>query len=287
MQLRHLFAVSILSAVGLASTACMDGSTGRVSLNLATRPSASGAASSLAAAGDSAVFALGTDTVIARSVELVLSEIELKPVESAVSCGDDGPDGELDADSTDGAAGSDGEHEDECDEIETASMLVQPGLGTNPEHAITVNLPVGTFDELKFKIHKPEDDSPADQAFIAANPDFAHISIRVTGTYSAAGTRSDFTFTSDLNARQEVAFDPPLAVADASTTSLTIRFDLSRWFVNAAATALVNPTTANPGGVNEHVVRDNIRGSIRAFRDDDHDGEDDDHEDGGHEDGDH
>jgi hypothetical protein len=40
----------------------------------------------------------------------------------------------------------------------------------------------------------------------------------------------------------------------------------------------VDPASANEGGANENLVRDNIRASIDAFRDDDHDGHDDDHE---------
>jgi hypothetical protein len=40
----------------------------------------------------------------------------------------------------------------------------------------------------------------------------------------------------------------------------------------------VDPATANKGGLNENLVRDNIRVSIDAFRDNDRDGHDDDNE---------
>jgi hypothetical protein len=74
-----------------------------------------------------------------------------------------------------------------------------------------------------------------------------------------------------------VELNPPLTLAADGPVNLTIRFDIGTWFVNASGTALINPTTALKGAANEEVVRDNIRASIRAFRDDDRDGEDDDH----------
>jgi hypothetical protein len=65
-------------------------------------------------------------------------------------------------------------------------------------------------------------------------------------------------------------------VAEGSATNVTLRLDVARWFVSG--TALVDPATANKGGLNENLVRDNIRASIDAFRDDDRDGHDDDNE---------
>jgi hypothetical protein len=262
MNPRPLLAASALAIIALTA-ACSESNTGRLSLGFASRPATSGGALSLAAAGDSAVFTFGNDTIILRSVEIVLREIELKPLEDVAGCMD---------------SEAEGEHDDECEEIETGPMLVDVGLGGSVEHAITVDIPAGTFDQMEFKIHKPEDHSAEDLAFIAAHPDFASISLRVRGTYSAAGARTDFTFTSDLDAEQEIELDPPLVVAADGAVNVTIRFDIGRWFVNAPRTALVNPATALAGGANENLVRDNIRASIRAFRDDNHDGDDDDHE---------
>lgn len=251
----------------LAAAACSESIMGNVSLALSSgggsNPPLAAAAGSLApafaprvvAAGDSTVIALGNDTIVLRSVELVLREVELERVETA--------------DCDDSMA------TDDCEEIERGPMLVSVPLGaTATETQVTIAAEPGMFNELEFEIHKP--DEVDDAAFIAANPDFADISIRVTGTYSQAGTRSDFTFTSDLNEEQEVILDPPLTIADGSETTVTLRLDVSRWFLNAGGSALVNPVTANKGGANENLVRDNIRASIDAFRDDDHDGQDDD-----------
>jgi len=258
-----LFAAPLLGAL---LAACTD-ATGRLSLALSSvRPAGSAASASLAGApgaagapavvttGDSTVIILGNDTVIVRGAQLVLREIELKRVEAAA------------CDNIEGNG--------DCEEFETGATLVTLPLGsTATETMISVNAPVGMYDKLEFEVHKPE--APADAVFIASNPSFDGVSIRVTGTFSQAGTRSDFTFTSDLNARQEVVLPNPLTVSEGQPANVTLRVDIAAWFLNAAATALVDPASANKGQPNENVVRDRIQASIEAFRDDNQDGHDD------------
>jgi hypothetical protein len=249
--------------VMLAAVACSDGTTGTLTLALTTArplgaplaaaPAGRSAAPKVTMAGDSTVIALGNDTLVIRSVEVVLREIQLERVETA-QC-DDIMDN------------------DDCEEFETGPVLVSLPLGaTATVTQVAIDAPAGMFNELEFEIHKP--DAVDDAAFIAAHPTFADVSIRVTGTFSKAGTRTDFTYTTDLNEQQEIALDPPLTVAEGATTNVTLRLDLARWFVNG--TVLVDPATANKGGPNENLVRDNIRVAIDAFRDDDRDGHDDD-----------
>lgn len=265
MQTRFLPFAALLTAV--ATTACSENTAGRVTLALSSGSAPGGAltahlsaagnpagARTVAAAGDSVVIALGDDTLIIRSVEVVLRDIELEKVEVA-DC--------------DAIAGN-----DDCEEFESGPVLVSLPLGAATEVAIAIDAPAGMYDELEFRVHKPDelDDAP----FIAANPLFADHSIRVSGTFSQAGARTDFTFMSDLNDDQEVVLAPPLTVSEGNATTVTLRLDVSTWFLSGDQTALVDPATANNGGVNENVVRDNIRASIDAFRDEDRDGRDDD-----------
>ncbi len=247
--------------------ACSGDGTGRLTLALSSvRPAAptpsaavSGAAASpsVVMAGDSTKIALGSDTVILRSVQVVLRKVELKRVE-AIAC--------------DNVVGN-----DDCEEFVSAPALVALPLGNvATETVVTVNAPAGMYDELEFEVHKPG--LPEDAAFFAANPTFEDVSIRVSGTFSQAGTRSNFVFLSDLNEAQEVLLSPPLTVSEGVATNVTLRLDLATWFLDAAGTALLNPATANKGQPNENAVRDRIRASIDAFHDDDHDGHDDDNE---------
>lgn len=238
----------------LGSWACTD-SAPAVGLAFSTRSQTA----AVAQAGDSTVIARGNDTLVVKSVEIVMREIELKRVEELAGCPD---------------SSSSSDDDDACEEFTVGVRLVSLPLGNNTEKVITVDLAEGIYDELEFEIHKPEDSS--DAAFIAANPAFAGVSIRVTGTFSQGGTRSDFVYTTDLNAEQEIDLVPPLDVAAAGAVNLTIRLDVGTWFLSAGGASLVNPATANTGGTNEGLVKDNIEQSIDAFHDDDSDGLDDD-----------
>lgn len=250
----------------LGAAACSSGaSTGRMSLSLSSRAApgtmpvagSSGGMGSAAvvAAGDSTVIASGNDTLIIRSLQVVLKQVELKRVEAA-SC-----------DSVEGNG--------DCEEFETGPVLATFPLGAdNAATVAVVDAPAGQYDELEFEIHKTDSTSSEDAALLQAYPDFKGISIRVTGTFSQAGTRSEFDYTSDLDASQELFLDPPFDPAVSS--NVTIRLDVATWFLNGGA--LVDPSTANPGGPNEGIVKENIKNSIEAFRDDNHDGRDDDHE---------
>ena len=248
-------------ALSFALAACSDSNTGTVSFALTARQAAApagsaafsstAAAPSVAAAGDSTVIMLGNDTIIVRSAQLVLRKVELKRSDVA-SC--------------DALAGN-----DDCEEFETGATLVTLPLGsTTIAQQVSVAAPPGTFNALEFEIHKPS--SSEDAAFIAANPDFAAISIRVTGTYSQAGTRSTFTFTSDVDQSEEATLPSPVTVQAGQSLNVTLRADISGWFLNAAKTALVDPASANQGGANQSVVANNIQNSFKAFEDDNHDG---------------
>jgi hypothetical protein len=159
----------------------------------------------------------------------------------------------------------------DCEEFETGPALVSLPLGSTAiAQQVAVNAPAGTYDALEFEIHKPS--SGEDAAFVAAHPDFANISIRVTGTYSQAGTRSDFVFTSDVDQSEEMNLVPPLVVQDGQAANVTLRVEIGSWFLDATKSALVDPASANPGQPNQSVVANNIQNSFKAFEDDNRDG---------------
>jgi hypothetical protein len=95
-------------------------------------------------------------------------------------------------------------------------------------------------------------------------------SVRVQGTYNG----QPFTYETDLNEDQDQAINPPLVIGDGVTsTNVTIIVDLDVWFRDAGGN-LVNPQSGNKGGVNENMIRDNIKDSFEAFEDEDRDGDD-------------
>src|SRR2546425_639354 len=64
----------------------------------------------------------------------------------------------------------------------------------------------------------------------------------------------------------------PMTLHDGQTLNVTLRVDISTWYLNATKTALVDPASANKGGPNESVVANNIQNSFKAFEDDNRDG---------------
>ena len=276
-----LLAVPIVLAACSAESGGPNVAMGRVNLAVSGRRSMFASSSaSVVLSGDSTKITADSDTVIVRSVDLVVRRIELKPVETA-ACDTVGDGGEH-ADSAEHAdtgsehpdtAGDNGEAErdhDGCEEIKGGPVLVSLPLGDTAVMAlVSVAAPAGQYDALEFKIHAPR--LPRDSAFLAANPGFDSISIKVTGTFSHKGTRTDFTFTSALEAEQEIGISPPLVVDASGTANVTLRFDISGWFAGPGGVGVVDPSNAANGGL----INENIHRSINAFEDDNHDGHDD------------
>jgi hypothetical protein len=288
--MRNRRAQPLVILATFALVACTDGAgphgTGKVSLALSTMPT-SAVSASTEAGGPETFTDDSKNTLAITSVELVLRKVELKPVERS-DCGSGSGDGSSQptmataaSDGHDGHDGNDGndgnEAEGDCDELQAGPVLVDLPLGS-VERMFEATVPAGTFDELRFQIHKVSDGDVADQAFLAAHPDFAGISIQVKGTFNGAA----FTYTSDLNVEQELRFNPPVVVTAGTPAKLTVSLDLNGWFRSSGT--LVDPATAAKGGANEDLVRDNISRSFQSFKDNDEDGRDDEHEgeDGGH-----
>lgn len=260
-------ALAVLTAAALI--ACSEG-TGPgnkplISFNVST---SSGTVGNLQSVSDTVVG--GANTLVLDQVELVLRDIRFKRINDD-ACDDEGDDIVVrPASHDDGENGDDG-NEDACETVNAGPFLLDLPLGSGVEKVFSVPVDTGTFDELRIRLHKPEDDGsdPADVAFLAAHPDFAGLSIRATGTWNG----TPFTFTSDLDAEQEMQLNPPLVVTDAgANVDVTLKVDVATWFADGNG-GLVDPATAGKGGQNENLVRDNIQNSFDAFQDEDHDGE--------------
>ena len=255
--MKRLAVLTLITAIA-ALTACNDstgpgGNAAQVSLSFtAGAAGAPAAASGLFAGPADFTFSDGQNELIITKAEVVLREIELERVE-VVDC-DVAPEPEG------------------CEDFEIGPMLLDLALDGSVDQSVTIAVDPGTYDELEFDIHKVSGDDPADEAFATANPDLVDVSIRVQGTYNGVA----FTYVTDLNEEQEYDLVPPLVIEEdmASSTNVTVRLDLAQWFRDPSGN-LIDPVSANKGGVNEDYVKDTIRDSIEAFEDDDRDGDDD------------
>jgi len=239
---------SVLTLAG-ALAACdssTPGSTGsQAQFNVATRPATAAVSAAPGMALAPVSFGSGTDTLVINQVQMVVREVELKRSDIPSGC----------------TGGTDG-----CEELESGPYLLDLPLSAGASTVVAVDVTPGTYNEFEFKVRKPEGDT----AFIAQHPEFAGVSIRVTGTWNGA----PFTYTTDVSAEQELAINPPLVITETSSADFTLFIDVGTWFRDAGG-ALVDPSTANVGGPNESRVNSNITQSFDAFEDENHDGTDD------------
>lgn len=186
--------------------------------------------------------AIGGDTLRYSSVEIVLQEVELKRVETP-TC-------------------SPGGEDDPCEEFQTGPALVSLPLTPGAERTFALDtVPPGTYSEIRFEVHKAEGTDPADQAFLAAHPDFAGISIRIRGTFNGQA----FEYTTTLDVEQQLTLAPQLVVTQGTSTNVTVFVDVGGWFVN-------NGVLMDPASADRSVVEENIKRSFGAFEDRDHSG---------------
>lgn len=242
----------VLLALGLA--ACDDatgpGSTNTVSFSVAVPQTFSGSSAALAPALDvQQTDGSGNELVIQR-VQIALEEIELE--REVEECPDDTT------------------AEDECEELEKGPFLVDlnpPEQNQIQQDLVVKQIPeqfVGvTFDELEFEV-----DGRDDATFVNVDrPDFpSDRSIQVDGTYNG----TDFTFTSTMNAEQELPISLTIDPENPAT-NVTLSIDLTSWF-RADDGSLIDPNQAQQDGSLRSDVENNIQDSFEAFEDEDEDG---------------
>lgn len=240
-------ALGLLPVLAAGIVGCEATNTGRkgVSISFSTKSPAAAVVSGEEGTGYNITMTNGGNTLVITRAQLVLRELELK-ASSSTSC-------------------ATGTASDACEEIELGPMLVDLPVTDVVLSPITAQVPAGEYREIEFDIRRPGTD-PADQAFVAANPNFNNVSIRVEGTYNG----TPFVFTSQLDQEVQIDFNPPVVITEGNNNA-TIAVNIRSWFTNANG-SLISPATANPGQPNASIVAEKIKVSLRAFEDDDKNG---------------
>ncbi|HXO85624.1 MAG TPA: hypothetical protein VN803_08855 [Gemmatimonadales bacterium] len=280
---------SLVVAAALLLAACS--STEPNAMHRVTVSAATASATVHAPPGFNADLIVGDEagSVSISSAQIVLSRIKLHDD----VCVDDEDEGE-DADTLDDASDApavvshdttddehgdgegenddeeDGDDDDDCPPLTVGPVLVDLPLDGTTTVVLDALVPAGTYQRLQARLHavKPGDEGVGD--FLTAHPEFEGISVKVVGVFTDAdGVDHEFTLTSPMNVVSAVNFDEPVTV-DAGTTNLTIDVDVGSWFTSAAG-GVIDPTK----DANQRAIERNIRRSLRAFEDDDHDGDED------------
>ena len=223
---------------------------GFITFQLSARPA--GAADTVPPSG---VVALGRDTIFLQRVRLILAELAIAPA-LAGECEEE-----------------EGEDLPPCVEFDEHPVVIELPLDRPVVSRATKPAPATAYNLFQAVFHRPTTET--DTAFLQANPEFDGASIIVAGTLSRGGNRRAFSFTSDFTEKEEIMLAPVIQVPAGESLYVTLRIDAGSWFKSEDGQALIDPQTAGPGGPNHHLVRDHIRTSIKAFRDQNRDGQED------------
>jgi len=258
---------SIVVVICFTLAACSSGSSTGMTVSATASPAARTAARTALEAGNG---------VTIDRLRIVVNRFEVEGSPACGTGGTSGPTGPTGPMSDRGSTGSDdesGKDDGEC-EIEAGPFLVELAGAdlTAGVHAVAgIDLPAGTYEELRFKIG-PVSVAPAGSSagFAAMVTDGA--SIEVEGTDGGVA----FVFKTAMSVSQKR--EGSIVVDPTTGTNVTLDFDPSRWFQAADGTKLA-PGSASAAAA----IEANIRASIRLVHDDDRDGHDDDgHDDDGH-----
>ncbi len=150
-------------------------------------------------------------------------------------------------------------------ELSLAGAVQQVGLAT---------VPFGTYSRIEFDVHRVESPEIAalPSAEQAAFADFLageRYSIIIDGTVYRTGlAATSFSYRSKVDAKQKIDLSPALVVDQGtSEANSTLLVSSSGWF-QAPGGGLVDPTDTN----NEGVIDENLKASIRVFKDNNRDG---------------
>jgi hypothetical protein len=149
-------------------------------------------------------------------------------------------------------------HNDDADSLDfrVGSVVVNLNLDNEPVVVSVGSIPVGRYDHVSFKIHKPEDnESVSDPDFKEGTSGNERFSVVVRGTYDGAA----FTYKSRKTAQQRIDFSPDLEITSPDITlDVALTVDLDSWFVGQDGEEL---SPLNDSDSND--IDDAIRRSIR------------------------
>lgn len=233
------FAGITLSLFFLLSCGIEQKGTGLVDTALSFSPTSAGGAVSTASVASAQTFTQGVAQVIIEEAAFVIRRIKFKAADS---------------------------HEED---FKAEALVVTLNLeGTSNVVSIS-KIPVGTYDRIKFEIHKLEA-SEMNAIDLTAHPEFSEFakdngySVFVRGTYdndiSDNIAPKPFVFRSRFNEIQEHFLNPPLEIKEGQNlVDVHLSIQTDRWFVMDGV--IVDPTNANL----EPQIDNNIKNSIKQF----------------------
>lgn len=131
-------------------------------------------------------------------------------------------------------------------------------------------LPVGSYDKIKFEIHKlTSTETPPDPEFA----DSLLYSVVVKGRWQDSSGTYPFIFKTDANAHQILAFPDSLVIATGVIQNVTILAKPYMWFYDNSTGKWLSPFDEGNRQIINNNIKNNVNSNLRAFRDNDRNGQ--------------
>ena len=124
-------------------------------------------------------------------------------------------------------------------------------------------------ERFAVRIHKPNraDSGPNVATFLAANPTWENVSIRVDGTFNGIAVH----WSHDPVVQLTHTFNPPLVI-DANGSNFTLKIDIASW-LKSTTRAWIDPNAKTNTQYPQIAL--NVKNSFKVFKDDSKKGHDD------------
>ena len=127
-------------------------------------------------------------------------------------------------------------------------------------------IPVGTYDKIKFEVHKLEDtEAIPDSEFVEGSSRF---SVVAKGHFM--GTR--FVYKSDKPAKQNLQFPNSLYVSPSGKSNITLKISPLVWFIDESTSTYMDPNDPSNRSKIDNNIKENIKANFKAFKDNDKNG---------------
>lgn len=152
---------------------------------------------------------------------------------------------------------------------DTSNFKVGPyvlylNLNSNINIVSTGFIPAGTYDKVRFMVHKLENNEPV------PDPDFEDVNGRYSVVVKGSFNAIPFIYKSDKSAHQKLSFTNSLQVSESGKSNITLKVMPYIWFIKN--NAYLDPSDpANHSDI-ENNIKDNINNNFKIFVDNDRNG---------------
>lgn len=137
-------------------------------------------------------------------------------------------------------------------------------LSSNINTISSAIIPAGSYDKVKFEVHKLNDNEAVPDADFADSN--GRYSVIVKGRYVG----NNFTFKSSKSAHQILNFPNAVQCSSANSSNITMIVKPYIWFIKNGI--YLNPVDPSNSNDIDNNIKDNIKNNFKAFKDNDKNG---------------